>query len=187
MSGKKSKKPKKQYPVDVSLLGRKFVVAVALGLADFREKYHGQMLSDSTIYEMFGAMGEVKDREKWGFFVGFMLGVHENPLRYLTPPSDTRPFYLDQRGPLDCPTDAFVRRYNDGKAVFIEQCQEMCETGWDLADRLLVLTRRQCVRKFITDSKNLYHIGKATGWWLAFAKQSALYEELTRGAMVEMA
>jgi hypothetical protein len=179
-SKKKCQKP--LYSVEACWFGRKFVAAASLGFADFQEKYRGKILSDSTLYQLFGDIGEIKDLAQLGFFVGFVVGLHENPVNQLA--SNLRLMHLGKLSVVECPTESFVRGYHDGGQTFLEQCQTIRETGWDLTDRLQVLTKKQCVRKFITDSRTLYNLGKAVGWWYTFAKQSVLYEGLKQTANV---
>jgi hypothetical protein len=183
MASKKRKSSKPLYPVEACWFGRKFVAAVGLGFADFQEKYRGKILSDSTLYQLFGDVGETRDLAQMGFFVGFVVGLHENQVKEI--PSHLRLMNLGQGSIIECPSDSFVRGYQDGVKTFHEQCQTVCETGWDLDARLQVLSKKQCVRKFITDSRTLYGIGKATGYWISFAKQSSLHGALLEQKMKE--
>jgi hypothetical protein len=175
MEGKKaSKKP--FYPVEASLLGRKFAAATRLGFADFQENHRGNILGDGDLHQLFGNVETIRDLPQLGFFVGFVIGLHENPVESAS--SHGHLLDLGKGSVINCQTEAFIHGYHDGLKVFGEQCQTVCETGWDIADRLQVLTKKQCVRKFITDSRPLYRLGKATGWWVSFAKQSSLYGEI---------
>jgi hypothetical protein len=151
------------YPVEACWFGRKFAAAARLGFADFQTNYRGKILRDSDLYPLFDHIGVMKDLPHAGFFVGFVIGLHENPVDEIPSDlSDVHLLHLGNGSVLACATTAFDHGYYDGIQAFRQQCQTPCETGWDLMDRLRVLHRKQCVRTFINDCRVHYNFGKAT-------------------------
>lgn len=183
MANKKSNEQKPLYPVDLGMFGRKFTAAARLGYAEFQAKHRGTILEDGDLSQLFGYVGEINDLPQMGFFAGFILALHENPVE----PDDVQKHLMDlgNQSYLKVQREAFKHGYHDGCKTFFEQCQTLCETGWDLTDRLKTLTRKQCIRKCIEDLQVLYALGKAVGWWISFIRQSALVEVLSGKVMVE--